>query len=418
MVKPMKLFSIHLKATAIAALVTCFAALSAAAQEEDFERVSFGGELTYQIFQLVKSGGLHAKNIFYGDKRQVNRSWHHRPSGEIKVTIKPSVPLTFKLGYRAGLNGVGSGLAEANVSFAKPKFSFKGGIFKYKYNEDARNLGEYLIWSGVYMGYVFSSRDWGNYVGLMGHVDLHPNWSQDLLITTDMRQKPYFDVSLTYITDLKLANEIFEIGAGISFDRFISPNPEITTLPAHLDTIWNNSLDPTILRIDTVAEYSHRGIKVMARQTFDIRKLIGSPSIFGEQDLKLYAEAVILGLKSYPVYFDNLSERIPVMVGLNFPTFGLLDYLSIEAEYYTSPHNNTPPTKPDEMRPYEEPYGSEDDLKWSISAKRSLGDFVAIYARVANDHLRFENASGGTESWERMSAPDHWYWTAKATVEF
>jgi hypothetical protein len=58
--------------------------------------------------------------------------------------------------------------------------------------------------------------------------------------------------------------------------------------------------------------------------------LPGIGTLFGKQDLKIYAEANALGLKNYPVYgdtglkrfeyYNKLSERIPVTFGINAPT--------------------------------------------------------------------------------------------------
>jgi hypothetical protein len=68
--------------------------------------------------------------------------------------------------------------------------------------------------------------------------------------------------------------------------------------------------------------------------------------------------------------------------------------------------------------PTESDFGSEDDWKWSVSAKRTLFASVAVSARVANDHLRFEQAGGGVELWERMVGPDNWYWSLTVHYAF
>ena len=65
----------------------------------------------------------------------------------------------------------------------------------------------------------------------------------------------------------------------------------------------------------------------MARVCFDFKKFFNT-NIFGDQDLKLYCEAAILGVKDYKLYYNNLVQRIPVMVGFNVPAFKILDLIA------------------------------------------------------------------------------------------
>jgi len=61
----------------------------------------------------------------------------------------------------------------------------------------------------------------------------------------------------------------------------------------------------------------------------------------GPNDLKLYGEASVLGVKDYGNLYNDIWQRIPVMMGFNIPTFGWLDYLSLEVEWYGSPYRNS-----------------------------------------------------------------------------
>jgi hypothetical protein len=163
-------------------------------------------------------------------------------------------------------------------------------------------------------------------------------------------------------------------------DAVVFENPGIDTLLGARDTV----------------EYQTNGTKLMARGSFSIQKLVPM-DFLNPQDLKIYAEVALLGVKNQPVYFEKRSERIPVMVGINLPTFKLLDYLSLEVEYFGSP-------LPDDYEqvlinnyPIYEGYGTmlhssdnnrDDDVKWSLYASKTLATGLSIRAQVANDHLR------------------------------
>ncbi len=80
----------------------------------------------------------------------------------------------------------------------------------------------------------------------------------------------------------------------------------------------------------------------MARASFDIKGIFPM-DFLGEEDLKIYGELAILGLKDYPGHYNDFSKRIPMMLGFNLPFFGLLnlflprftklDVLKLELEY-------------------------------------------------------------------------------------
>jgi hypothetical protein len=80
--------------------------------------------------------------------------------------------------------------------------------------------------------------------------------------------------------------------------------------------------------------YTHKGTKVMAMFDFDIKRLLGLDAPFGDKDLLLYGEGAIIGTQNYGSIYSKMSERMPFMIGFNFPTFGWLDFLSLEVERY------------------------------------------------------------------------------------
>jgi hypothetical protein len=244
-----------------------------------------------------------------------------------------------------------------------------------------------------------------------------------------MEQLPYYDFSLTYLASYPIG-KILDIGVGVMADRIIAVRTEFTNRDS-MDIEVRQDTTDSIIDYDFVGnpiyevkpviekiDYSHRGTKLSFRAALDIKAIFGSPELFGKEDLKIYGEWAWLGVKNYRVYYEKPLERMPIMFGLNIPAFNLLDYFSVEAEWYSSLNDNTPPYEPNDVYPHEIPTGSKDDWKWSVSLKRSLTDNLAIYARASRDHLRLQDASGAVERFERIIEKEHWYWSSKIILSF
>jgi len=77
----------------------------------------------------------------------------------------------------------------------------------------------------------------------------------------------------------------------------------------------------------------------MGRAALDLGFLLPEGSRSPE-DLRLYAEASVLGWGNQIYFFEKRSQRMPIMFGVNVPTFRLLDVLSVQAEYYDAPFND------------------------------------------------------------------------------
>ena len=94
--------------------------------------------------------------------------------------------------------------------------------------------------------------------------------------------------------------------------------------------------------------------------------------ILGPEDLRVYAEAAVLGVENQDYFYENLSERVPIMFGINLPVFHVLDVLSFQMEYYGTPYNNfgaynnlsLPQWTDNQLRVY------RDDWKWSVYARK------------------------------------------------
>ncbi|HLP39931.1 MAG TPA: hypothetical protein VK465_00360, partial [Fibrobacteria bacterium] len=185
----------------------------------------------------------------------------------------------------------------------------------------------------------------------------------------------------------------------------------------------------------------------------DVRKIIGMEG----NGLKLYAEGAVLGLKNCGKTYNDITKRMPLMIGVELPTFGLLDFLSIEVEQFKSPYRNDlirigntnnvadwtqiahpiPSPKPVDNSDYaihENGYWTtamfdsvyvkgtaldkenvtSDDIKWSLNLEKAFSKHIRFSGQVANDHFRprptstnLITASGGTA--EAFNEPSNWY---------
>jgi hypothetical protein len=147
-------------------------------------------------------------------------------------------------------------------------------------------------------------------------------------------------------------------------------------------------------------------------------------------------ESAVLGVENQPVYYENIYNRIPVMLGVQVPTFGVLDLLAVEVEYLNNPNNDSPmmltthlsaplpgPAMgiPDlDPADYNLPYYNAksvhgDDWKWSVHAIRTVVPGLKFKVQVANDHLRLHRF--GVSGPSLAPAPltiekSHWYYLA------
>jgi hypothetical protein len=332
--------------------------------------------------------------------------------------------------------------------------SLQAGYFKFKYNEEATDLGEYLFRSGCYPTFVTNNFDFpmARLLGLNLESTLLKDNSvfsahQNLLLTSETDLYPYEDISLSYIASVSFWKRAFLLGGGICGQRMFSVNQNATT-PHDGRTISeiNNvrpALDPNGLAITTgdTTFYSFAGTKVMGRATVDPKAFFAA-NIFGPEDLKIYGEMAVLGLKNYKVYVDSsvrydlLSERMPIMVGFNVPTFKILDVLSLEFEYfknryYDSYFNETEGSQGTRLPlPYIQAVADRSgidsvsyahNVKWSVYAKKSIGRNVQIVAQVAKDHRHaFINLSDPRygDFGDNLSTPKDWYYYIKLAYGF
>jgi hypothetical protein len=343
---------------------------------------------------------------------------------------------------------------------AMPLFLGQVGYFKFKYNPDGRNFGDYLFRTGTYPIWFDMPFDFpaARLLGLHEQSNFFESLKFDFFLISST-VTPAMNWSLAGIADYDVARlHLIDIGAGVDF--------------AHLFSVYNNRTypvfggDPTtpslpdandryITRVDTTydtAYYTFKGTKIMGRISIDPKvflpkefRVFGLPFVFGENDLKLYGEADIIGLKSYPdsgltqgdqkdlvaPSYNKLLQKMPVTVGFNVPTFKLIDILNGElewfgAQYYNdasyvinkSPQNAMP--LPYGVQFWNKENGVKSQIKWSIYAKKTLaGGHFAITGQIGRDHLRLPCADYDNELWNELEVEaKDWGWNLKTSWMF
>lgn len=351
-------------------------------------------------------------------------------SDERVMNVKPMIPI-----------------ARARWQFGDPASTggaFQVGTFNYKYNPDARDLGEYLYRSGTYPGFLWTTEGWL----LMNRA---ANYSHGVLLTvTQMGGKlkhnfslfmenqyfPVGDFSPGY--DFSVTSKWFEVGGGAVLNHYLSTHPsrltpkidQNTYITGHVkdsagavkEISWvSGAPPPNDSIIDTVktGHWTFKGIKLMGRAALNLGSLLPE-NIRGPEDLRLFTEVAVLGVEDYPVYYSKMSRRIPVMVGINLPTARLLDVFSVQVEYYKSLYNDieqfnagTP-----SLPIWKTDYGDEitrDDWKWSIYGKKTINKLMTIYAQAADDHFRLTSGPRTLKvsSIPLTSTPSDWYYLVR-----
>ncbi|MCD6025375.1 MAG: hypothetical protein K0Q91_2291 [Fibrobacteria bacterium] len=371
-----------------------------------------------------------------------------------------------------------------------PFLKLNAGIFNYKYNEYSKNLGEYAFRTGTYPGWI--STGGITYVGVNSAQVTGFRLSQgfgafthELLATLETEVIPTYDLSLTYMAKYNW-NNVVKLGGGVQLARLLPAVPSRTNpsrIPdanfpdgynpntsnryfKHNGEWYVDSRDyydallasPSISGADSARyqnakrvidsaqghdvglnpvpqisvdykSYKASGVKPLATFAFDPKPLVGGIPMLGSSDLVLYGEAALLGVKDYPVFYDDWTKRLPVMVGFNLPTFKLLDVLAFEVEYYGSeyPDNfqgvisgnfqGVPwPTVPAGTGGYNAADWKDDNWKWSVYTQRRIVDGVTLSAQVARDHARAWAYPTGKTYWGIINDDNDWYWMLKLTA--
>ena len=313
-------------------------------------------------------------------------------------------------------------------------FTLGVGLFEYKYNPQAQNLGEYLFRTGTYPAYILTSFDLplARLAGAIASCEIGGFLRQDLLLTTMNDIKPCMDFSLTYIVDASIGSAL-DIGAGVSFANLISVMSDQTSVRNYMGNGYLKAPGDT-------GYYTFQGTKLMGRVMFDPKKFFDAP-FFGKEDGKLYVEAAVLGLESYPASnaidlsnssntrgYDHLDQKIPVMMGFNIPTFKILDRAALEAEWYgcrypigtgqVVSNGYSVPSQPSNDGYTWDDY-KNDDWKWSINVEKTILNRVSLIFQAARDHLKLETTIKKDADYDDALAKNgHWYWMGKIKFNF
>jgi len=323
------------------------------------------------------------------------------------------------------------------------------GIFPYKYNPQARNLGEYLFRSGAYPNFILGDFDFplARLTGLKVSNNWFPAWKNDVLLTTETDIWPHFDWTLSYVTSYDFGG-VLEVGAGAALTNLISIHDRATT-PHSLKNMYVENLrsDSVLLPgtdikyevvVGDTGYYTFQSTKLMARAAFSPQGLFNADWL-GRDDLKIYAELAVLGWKDYPrptpsdtmqvnSFYADRMERMPVMFGINLPAFHLLDLLALEVEWYGLKGPDSYQRRKEEDVPVPQPVnlwiaknGSytdadyrKDDWKWSLHARKTLTPGCDIIAQAARDHVRHDfDSPVQLDREEALTRPGQWWWAVK-----
>jgi hypothetical protein len=442
------------------------AAMAAAAQDSDSALTRFGfdgfearmaleaGHLVNGEFQRAGSDArpmsmvpMNRNIVFLDQDASYGEDWDFN-AGFMGVMWWPFTP-------EAGPPGTRTVRVESRVSRLKARRNFgegkpaylEFGYFPYKYNPDAWNLGEYLYRSGTYPGvinttdgvqlmsspayYAYGARfHWDMAGGLLAH---------DVNLFSEPAVDPIGDITPAY--ELSLKTSILEVGAGAAWNRGFSYRPSRlepkdqanlyvqwkgdATTPAYTGP-FEGAPDAVLtgaVPVDTLHIWTHKGVKVMARAALDLGFLLPEDKR-SPGDLRIYAEAAVLGWADQPYYYTNRSRRMPVMAGLNVPTFGLLDLLAFQAEHYNAEFNSTynlyinglPIWKVEDFATKDAQHYKPNPWRWSMHGRKQINRLANLNFQVASDHLRMRDLLTLPTEYEMTQKPGNWYYLLRLDV--
>jgi hypothetical protein len=469
-------------ATLVVSLIL-FQAMCFAADDAD-KKIEIGGRVSIENGQFVKSNYAGASLPYkpWINNEVARISLLATLSDHVTFVVAPEVRMWFdnfnwiQMGSEAfafpfsSHTTVSLANAQGIMTYGEKEtysFEFAAGVMPYKYNSDAKNLGEYLFRSSCHPAYVVTSFDnaFVQMTGLKLNSVMFNKLTLDLFLSTETVFLPTLDWSVSLLAGYRPLPSL-EVGAGIMLDRLL-PIDSTRERPSTSTDGINKYYSA-----DGEADYySFGGTKLMARFGFDPKKMfpgVFSAGMFGREDFKIYGEAAALGLKSITPYrrvldsltglpvgsgwaidssknfYDDITQRIPVMVGFNIPTFSgflnknamyfarliALDYLSLELEWYGWPYNfgygdvnnfrvmyPIPPSVQDYPGGDPLAFKEKDNWKYSINLKKTVVNGFSIIGQVARDHTHYDayytKYNTGYFSSEAFTLPDDWGWWVK-----
>jgi len=312
----------------------------------------------------------------------------------------------------------------------------KAGVFPFKYNENAKNLGEYLFRTYSYPTIIYTGGLTRiNSAGVqLGGVDANTKLggiNNDLMVTVQTDRTPSAAMSFTDIASYTLGG-IFTVGAGWQAENFYDPSKiadgkydvkefnkyyvlkngtKRVKVGQGSMPVYDSTVDGAIADSGSL---TFKGQKVMFQAALDFGKLIHS-SLLSDKDLRIYFEGAILGLENRPIYYEKRADRTVYAFGINLPTFRLLDVLSAEMEYSKNPFPNDASNATLNLSPTPSPSSSGavngDNVKWTVYASKTVLPGFTVTGQVANDHMRLVDYFGHTNDSDVMPKKANWYWS-------
>jgi hypothetical protein len=431
----------EIAAVATTILFVLSAGVVSAENDSNQAPVKISGSAYYMFGQI-----LHGYEVSR-ETNPVRHKWINTVSTTIAMSAAPTQWLSFKAGLElytwlpisAGLTNKGEQRvvyktfipqAEAVLHWnCSDMFAFGAelGMFPYKYNSEARNLGEYLLRCDPYPLFIETKTDrpYATLLGLRLRTSFFNNTlHNDVIVNSKFERPPFYNGALSEVVSYNLAN-ILDLGAGISFDHLFSVNEGDSALYGYF-TDMNRIPGQEGTGGDTTFRksnyYTFKGAKLMFRATFDPKPLFHNSSLLGAEDGKLYAELGVLGLKDYTYDVSDtltrptLLHRMPLMIGINIPAFKILDLLNFELEYCAYPYENSyynameqkprPGIASDSI--WRNIYKTEDNLKWSVYLRKDISR-LSVIVIWANDHAIYE-----TVNWENRPCFEQYLRTRKS----
>lgn len=297
------------------------------------------------------------------------------------------------------------------LSYRSGSHRARMGLYEFKYNPDSKNLGEYLLRSEAYPTIIESyqgkdlfapafSRVAGFEYGLE-----YETFRAKALLYAEQYNVPVNDINFTVLAEA--GPKAAEFGAGVSFHRLFKFGKPTN----------NSELDPQLQAYVDSQGLTTEAVKLIARGRLDLGQLAGISGF------TLYAEAALLGLKKDTLYYKDMMQRMPMMAGLDIPTFGFLDNLSVEAEYFKNPYLQRKYSVKDisgsnySPLPFLDTYGAEelpsqtrDDWRWSVHVHKALSRWLDLKIRLSSDYMRLKGFDGDFVGGEPMTkSSKDWY---------
>jgi hypothetical protein len=443
--------------------------------------LAFGEGKKVSLFTAIDFGRLESGFEFYKKDYDPSGLTLNRTYVDVGLQEQLNERILLSIGvggiFWKGFEGDGGGPAEKVIKFgpgisnAYMKMNLSEGMdltfgyFPYKYNESAKNLGEYLFRTEAYPTIIYTG-GWGwmnsagyNTVGAMYTWNIGDGkFKQDVGLFGEYFNSPIYDITPAYIATWKPGNWL-TAGGAVSLHRYITPTPQTRKeinksfsyyadffLPG-VDTTGGRTARPTqttgVLAADatgksaletgndsTYLKLPENAGKVPQSVTFDLKAVkalaffnLNLNGLFGLEEetmgrFNLYGEVAQLGFKNYPIFYTDMAQRRPIMIGFSVPTFGLLNNLSFEVEYLKNPTIESLRSTYDKLElPPDEDFRyltfTKDDYKWTLHASRKLNNFLTLFVQVANDHMRLQDGYARPEYIPITNEMKHWYWLTR-----